>query len=348
MIRTARLLLALLLLSGCHQVRLERTTDIDEISRVLAGIPVAESSPLFHLTQSSHWMSHNAAMDASFARFQQTTLDPAKSWAAAEIPLSPDVIFYPFGGPDMAIPVALFPRAKEFILFGMEPPGSVITPGTMDTEKLPEAYGIIRSALSWYLTYTYFQTYQMDRWLRREHLGGAGPVMLVFLARSGATIKEMRTIEEAGARGMQIVFEHQGMLKTATYYQLDASNDGLARRPGFLAHVRSRGSRGTFLKAAACLPHYERFTVIRSFIARESALVLTDDAGLPYQDLVRENMSIKHYGRYVDTMPLFRACLQPDMVQAFKSGARPLPFEIGYNASVMRGRSSLVLATRIQ
>lgn len=339
------------LLLSCGQVRLERKSHFDDVARLLAGMELPEASPLYVQTSSPVWQEHHRLMDASFDRFAESSTEPMKTWAAAEIPQTPPVIFYPFGGPDMAIPLAMFPNSREFILFGMEPPGVPPEASSVQPAAMPEAYGVIRSALSWYLTYTYFQTYQMDKWLRRAHLGGAGPVILVFLVRSGARISDLKLIEPAGgsgAPGMQIDFEYNGMQKTVTYFQLDASNDGLARKPEFLPYIRSRGPRAAFLKAAACLPHYERFTAIRAFIAGESSMVLTDDAGIPYADLARERMSINHYGRYVETMPLFRGCLQPDMVKAFKAGSRPLPFEIGYNASVMRGRSSLVLARRIQ
>jgi hypothetical protein len=340
----------LILFAACGPVRLERKSHFDDVARLLAGMDLPEESPLYTQTKTEVWQEHHHAMDGAFARLGQSTIEPMKLWAAAEIPQAPRVVFYPFGGPDMAIPLALFGNTKEFILFGMEPTGIPPDMSMLQPDLMPEAYGVIRSALSWYLAYTYFQTYQMDRWLRRPHLGGAGPVILVFLARSGARIIDMKPVEPAegsGAPGIRIDFEYGGQRRVVTYFQADASNEGLARRPAFLQYIRSRGERATFLKAAACLPHYEKFSVIRSFIARESSLVLTDDAGMPYADLVRERMSIKHYGRYVDTMPLFRACLQPDLVAAFKAGARALPFEIGYNASVMRGRSSLVLATRI-
>lgn len=338
------------LLSCSQPVRVERKSHFDDAARLLAGMDLAEESPLYSQTTTGAWQQHHRAMNGSFERFAESSIKPMREWAEAEMPQVPSVIFYPFGGPDMAIPLALFPNSKEFILFGMEPPGVPPDMSMLQPDLMPEAYGVIRSALSWYLTYTYFQTYQMDRWLRRPHLGGAGPVILVFLARSGARIVDMRTVDPAegsGASGIRIEFEYRGANRSVTYFQADASNDGLARRPAFLSYVRSRGERAAFLKAAACLPHYDKFSTIRSFLARESALVLTDDAGMPYADLVRERMSIKHYGRYVDTMPLFRACLQPDLVAAFKAGARPMPFELGYNASVMRGRSSLVLATRI-
>jgi hypothetical protein len=330
---------------------LERKSHFDDVARLLAGMDLPEESPLYAHRQKQRCGRSTITLWTEPSRaLGQSTIEPMKLWAAAEIPQAPPVVFYPFGGPDMAIPLALFGNTKEFVLFGMEPTGIPPDMSMLQPDLMPEAYGVIRSALSWYLAYTYFQTYQMDRWLRRPHLGGAGPVILVFLARSGARIIDMKPVEPAegsGAPGIRIDFEYGGQRRVVTYFQADASNEGLARRPAFLQYIRSRGERATFLKAAACLPHYEKFSVIRSFIARESSLVLTDDAGMPYADLVRERMSIKHYGRYVDTMPLFRACLQPDLVAAFKAGARALPFEIGYNASVMRGRSSLVLATRI-
>jgi len=343
-------MLVALVLSACGPVRVERRSHFDDVARLLAGMEVPQESPIRSLSEAETWKEHNRAMDGSFARFTESSTLPMRTWAAHEIPVTPSVVFYPFGGPDMAIPMALFPNATEYILFGMEPPGAAPDASVLQPDLMPEAYAVIRSALSWYLTYTYFQTYQMDRWLRRAHLGGAGPVILVFLARSGARITDMRPVEPmegSGTHGMRIDFEYRGLRRTVTYFQIDASNEGLARKPGFLGYVRSRGPRVAFLKAAACLPHYEKFSVIRGFIARESAMILTDDAGLPYADMVRERMSILHYGRYVDTMPLFRACVQPDLVHAFKAGSRPLPFEVGYNASVMRGRSSLVLAKRI-
>lgn len=101
----------------------------------------------------------------------------------------------------------------------MESPGKQPDPASVyarDRIALASVFPTIRKSLAWFLNFTYFQTYQMDKWLRGRDLGGAGPVMMVFLARSGATITDVQEFQDPSAHGIRISFKEQEMTRPPT------------------------------------------------------------------------------------------------------------------------------------
>src|SRR6185295_4287526 len=111
---------------------------------------ISPQSDLYSLSQTPEWIEHQGAMNESFEQFKHVYQEKMSPWAASELAgPTPDVLFYPFGGPEILIPQILFPRSKEYILFGMEPTGTPPDPLTLGRERLPAAYATIRNALSW-------------------------------------------------------------------------------------------------------------------------------------------------------------------------------------------------------
>ncbi|MCE9598581.1 MAG: hypothetical protein K8S54_11485 [Spirochaetia bacterium] len=361
-----------LLVAFCNDLRPEQPGGIaDDTARFLAGMRIAESSPLYAKTQNDDWREHNREMDAAFAQFKTVYAESMREWSNKTIPEQPRVLFYPFGGPDQLIPQIIFHKSTEYILFGMEPVGSLADVNALNPAQLRDTYSIIRRALSWFLTYTYFQTYQMDRWLRGNNAGGAASVLMVFLARNDSRITLVVPVRidsngnlECLAReipdpdqckpvgnfsgtipGVRIYFSKDNIPRTVTYFSINANDDSLARQPQFLRYIRSRGERATFMKAASYLLYGSNFNIVKDFIARESEIILTDDAGLPHSVMDRKEMHLEYFGSYIEPMPMYRNLKQPELQKVFEH-ARDLPFEIGYTASWKRGYSSLILARK--
>jgi hypothetical protein len=273
-----------------------------------------------------------------------------------------------FGGPDFLYANAFFPNAETYILAGLEEPGEF--PNLDSVPKASLAYELtsLRSSFNSLFSYSFFKTREMRSTLYRRHLTGTIPVLYVFLARSGKTIKTVRMIELAPdgvlraadsgsgsapkanpdlARGVEITFTgSDGRLQTLYYFRTDLSNDGVARS-GFLKFCARYESGDSLLKSASYLPHSANFSEVRGFLLSHSAAILQDDTGVPLKHLDANSWAVKAFGRYVRPLSIFPGAYQPAMQHLFDNErAGPLPFSIGYR---WRDRSSsMILAERIQ
>src|SRR5579864_4931539 len=100
-------------------------------------------------------------------------------------------MFYMFSGPDFLYANAFYPKATTYVLSALEPPGSV-----PDLTRLPywavgsALYNVERSLAS-ILSFSFFITKQMKVDLHAGQISGTLPILYVFLARSGKTIREV-------------------------------------------------------------------------------------------------------------------------------------------------------------
>ena len=167
-------------------------------------------------------------------------------------------MFYMFSGPDFLYADAFYSKASTYVLSALEPPGSV-----PDLTKLPSGgvgaalYNVERS-LGSILSFSFFITKQMKVDLRAGQLNGTLPILYVFLARSGKTIKNVSPVALDGkgtayfanenpgpnaTRGVRIVFAgSDGVEKTLYYFSTDLSNPGVSglRLPEILRDARAR------------------------------------------------------------------------------------------------------------
>ncbi len=96
-----------------------------------------------------------------------------------------------FSGPDFLYANAFFPKAKTYV-HGRARTGRR-DPRPHHAARLDSAPDLtqLRNSLRWILQYSYFITSQMSSDLQRGRLTGTLPVLYVFLARSGKTIREV-------------------------------------------------------------------------------------------------------------------------------------------------------------
>jgi len=160
----------------------------------LAGMMPSADSPLMPLTRDPSWQRHAKFFDAAFAQLEQRQLSKIRAWAAANLAAPKPVVFYMFSGPDFLYADAFYSKATTYVLSALEPPGSV-----PDLTKLPRGevgaalYDVERSMGS-ILSFSFFITKQMKVDLRAGELSGTLPILYVFLARSGKTIREVSPV----------------------------------------------------------------------------------------------------------------------------------------------------------
>src|SRR6202000_1707179 len=124
-------------------------------------------------------------------------------------------------GPDFLYANAFYPSATTYVLSALEPPGSVPDLTKVTRSSVGAALSNVDHSLGSILSFSFFITKKMKVDLHEGQVTGAMPLLYVFLARSGKTIKNVSTValddkgtayfanDNPGAnavRGVRIVF----------------------------------------------------------------------------------------------------------------------------------------------
>jgi len=313
----------------------QAATDVNETARFLAGLPVSGNSELAPLTQGAAWKQHADYIGTAWAKLEARQLTKIEGWTGANLRKRDANVFYMFSGPDFLYANAFFPDARNYVLCGTEPVGSV-----PDVTKLDVGQALyhIEGALNSVLNYSFFQTKQMREDFSQADLQGTIPVLMVFLARSGKTIENVSMVQPHGVR-----IDFNG--GTLYYFSVDLSN-GSVERSGLLAFCRKLGRGDSLLKSASYLPPEDGFSAIRNFLLDQSDVIVEDDSGVPYRDFNPAQWQVRLYGNYQAPIDIFKQYFQPDLADAFAhSSPQGLPFGIGYRGWDPR-KSALIVAYR--
>jgi hypothetical protein len=329
----------------------------NDTARFLAGLPVAAESPLAALSKDPSWQEHARNFDSAFEQVEHSQLAHIRAWSAANLTASRPTMFYMFGGPDFLYANSFFPRAKTYVLSGLEQVGAVPDLTTLRGSLGPDLSKLRRS-LRWILQYSYFITSQMGSDLYSGRLNGVLPVLYVFLARSGMTIENVTFVRldddgavqpeldgprRAPARGVKIAFSgSDGEVRTLYYFSTNLANDGVDKSK-FLVFCATLAPGDSLVKSASYLLHGRGFSKVREFLLANSAVMVQDDTGIPLSYYEAEKWELHPFGHYVGPIAVFRGMYQKKYAELFKE-SQPIDFGIGYRWRP--NQSNLLLAVK--
>ncbi len=318
----------------------------DDIAHFIAGMAPSPNSPLAALTGEAEWKKHAAFFNSSWKTFEDHQLSKVHVWSAENVKQERPVLFYMFSGPDFLYANAFFPNAKTVIMSGLEPSGGIPQLSDLSSRSLGRELGAVRGALGNLLKHSYFITSEMGSQLYRSRLSGTLPIIYMFLARSGMTIRDVSLVAldkdgkvhpqeepglESSAKGAKIVFAgSDGSERTLYYLRTDLSNKGVAGS-GFLQFCQSFGTGDSFIKSASYLLHNSGFSEVRDFLLKNSAAIVQDDTGIPVKYLNAPDWQLRPFGTYLRPIREFSHNDQPKLVELFKrERPAPLSFTVGY------------------
>jgi hypothetical protein len=319
------------------------TATADDSARFLAGMPPSAGSPLEPLTRDPAWQRHAKFFDSAFAQLDQRQLSKIRAWADANLAAPRPTMFYMFSGPDFLYADAFYSKANTYVLAALEPVGSI--------SDLARSYGAIgptlhhvEHSLSSILSFSFFITQQMKLDLHAGQVSGTLPILYVFLARSGKTIRDVGLVaidengtihpadDESGrnvTHGVKILFAgSDGQERTLYYFSTDLSNAG-ARSSGFLKFCDTLSPGNSLLKSASYLLHSSNFTTVRNWLLANSATIIQDDSGIPLAYFGSKQWRLFPFGRYLGPIDRFPGRYQPQYSELFMR-AQPVDFGIGY------------------
>jgi len=337
-------LAAAVLLAATLPGRAADTVTANDTARFLAGMLPSAESPLTPLTKEPAWQHHARFLDNSFAQLEQHQLSKIRIWSDTNLAAPRPTMFYMFSGPDFLYADAFYPKATTYVLSALEPPGSV-----PDLMKLPRgglglALNNVEHSMGSILNFSFFITKLMKVDLRAGQLNGTLPILYVFLARSGKTIRDVSPValddkgtayfanENPGpnaTHGVRIVFAGgDGEQKTLYYFSTDLSNGGV-KSSGFLKFCATLAPGNSLIKSASYLLHAGNFSTVRDFILANSATIVQDDSGIPLNDYNPKKWRFFPFGRYAGPIDKFPGRYQPSYAELFRR-SQPMDFGIGY------------------
>jgi hypothetical protein len=346
-----------MLFAAAASVRAQTVT-ADDTAKFLAGMTPSADSPLMPLTTDPYWQRHAKFFDSAFGQLEQRQLSRIRAWADTNLAAPRPTMFYMFSGPDFLYADAFYGKATTYVLSALEPPGFVPDFSRQPRFAVAAALYNVERSLGSILSFSFFITKQMKVDLHAGEISGTLPILYVFLARSGKTIKEVAPValdadgivhvgnESAGrnpARGVRITFtgdEH--VEKTLYYFSTDLSNSGV-RASGFLKFCATLAPGNSLLKSASYLLHSGNFTAVRDFLLANSATVIQDDSGIPLAYYNSKKWRFFPFGRYAGPIENFPGRYQQSYAELFRR-AQPMGFGIGYRWRT--NESNLLLSVR--
>jgi len=330
----------------------------DDTARFLAGMPLGSDSPLIQLTRDASWQEHAKLFDDTWKGLDERQLSNIHAWTAENIADPRPVLFYFFSGPDFLYANAFFPAADTYVLAALEPVGRIPDVARLPRGLLPSTLHHLESSLGNILKLSYFITLDMDSKLRQTQLNGTLPVLYVFLARSGKTIRDVSyvnlkddgTVEAVTGtgteKGVKITFSgSDGHVRTLYYFSTNLSNKGVRGSGSFLKFCGGLGTGDAFVKSASYLLHGDEFSEVRNFLLAHSAAILQDDTGVPVSDFKPDLWDLRPYGTYTSPIGMFRHNFQSKLKGLYQNGhPEPINFGVGYKFKV--NQSNLLLAVR--
>ena len=337
-------LAAALFFAAAMPVRATDTVTADDTARFLAGMAPSAGSPLTPLTREPSWQRHAKFFDNAFGQLEQRQLAKIRSWTETHLAAPRPTMFYMFSGPDFLYADAFHSKASTYVLSALEPVGSVPDLSRLPPGGIGSALYSVERSLGSILSFSFFITKQMKTDLQAGKLSGTLPILYVFLARSGKTIREVSPIalDDKGAayfanenpgpnatRGVRILFAgSDGVERTLYYFSTDLSNSGV-RVSGFLKFCATLAPGNSLLKSASYLLHSPNFTTVRGFILANSATIIQDESGVPLAFYDPKKWRFFPFGRYAGPIDEFPGRYQPAYAELFRR-SEPIDFGIGY------------------
>ena len=327
----------------------------------LAGMPLPKNSPLAPLTDDPAWQEHSAYFEGAFAKLNSRQLIKLHNWQANYLPASKEnfpVVYYMFSGPDFLYVDQFFPNASVYIMCGKESMGP--PPDPLRINDLGSAFHNLEGAMYSSLTTSYFITKEMKVDLQQQNLNGPLPILYVFLARGGKSIKEVTYISldgggnvhesrpgSGGTPGVRINYEDQrtGRDQTLYYFTTDISDGGISGSPGFMNFCNHFGVGASFLKSSSYLMFESGFAKVRNFILDHSQIIVQDDSGIPISSFNPSKWNLRLFGTYLGPIELFKQHDQPALHELFAT-SNPQPMTIGFGYQFNFHRANLIVAER--
>ncbi len=337
-----------------HQAASDATHDAvaTDVARVLAGLAPFDAARYQTATSRPAWQAYREEIGRNWSRLDRERLAPMRAWSGREVAAAAgpcDTLFYPFGGPDLLNAYVLFPECSRYLLFGLEPVGTMPSLEGEDPRGVDSLVTELRTSLSDVFVRDYFITREMMTELKTQEVNGTLPLLLAFLARLDARIVDVRmespwaeitaVANPAPVQGPSAGAPRKPPQRPTsvtirfTTASLEPGPDGVLRaRANGERRVRQAGGAPDVSRAACALYDAPQVGVVSasrqpvlegaSAVLEHSRAVLQDDTGVPFRFFDRNTWQLTLFGKYSSPVKDFNYGAQPDLEAAYREQRR--------------------------
>lgn len=321
-------------------------SEANDLARFLAG---KSNDKYAALQTSDYYKNYSATTEQTWDALHSRTINPIKEWCQTNIPAfynDTTTLVYPFGGPDMIFAMTFFPKAKDYVIMGLEKPGELCAPDELSETELHQYLDSLAYSMRYVNKYGFFIAAQMAESFRNKNMDGTIHVVLYSLALNDCIITNHRNIyiddhgdvkENDGSvknhpYGWELSFRQPGDPRTRTvkYIRMDLSDEMIKGKMEFPFFLNSIKQKICYMKSASYLMQSVEFDVVRKLLLDQFDRILQDESGFAYGRLIKD-YDVKLFGSYTRPLKSFSIFKQEDLMEALE-GYPPLPFKIGYAA----------------
>lgn len=331
---------------------------LNELAYLISGKGFDSSKILAQYFLSNTFKNHEKTFQTKWDSFQKNRISKLVNFQQNELINEvgkTEILFYPFSGPDILHAQLFFPDAKQYVLMGLEPVGSL--PVFEHKEDKPDSMSIyydkINKSLHAILNYSFFRTISMSNDLKNQDVDGTLHLLLLFLNRQKNSICSVKpfVLDTSGninyqkdflllkkinslEKGIEIKFTTSaGEQKLLHYFSIDLSNAAYSKNKSVVYYLNKLNPTTTYLKGASYLMHNPNFSLVRDYILNTVKQVVQDDSGISFRFFEQSGKwNYSFYGDYVKPIKLFASRYQKDLDSMYKKqGSKPLGFGLGYN-----------------
>jgi hypothetical protein len=335
-----------------------KSDSLDELAFLISGKDYQNSKILSSYFNNNSFKFHEKIFQTKWDSFQKNRITKLISFQQKELNNEvgkTETLFYPFSGPDILHAQLFFPDAKQYVLMGLEPVGSL--PVFEHPEDKPDSmsiyYNKINKSLHAILNYSFFRTISMSNDLKNQDVDGTLHLLLLFLNRQNNSICSVKpfVLDSSGnlnyqkdflqlkkinsmEKGTEIKFTTSGgEQKLLHYFSIDLSNGAYSKNKSVINYLNKLNPTTTYLKGASYLMHNPNFSLIREYILNTVKNVVQDDSGISFRYFEQSGKwNYSFYGEYVKPIKLFATRYQKDLDSMYKKqGSKSLGFGLGYN-----------------
>lgn len=333
--------------------------DYSDLSKILAGMKVDSTNDFKAVALDESFLEHSLRMDSSFKQLEDGRLKSITEWRQSEfgdIQENAPVIFYPFSGPDFLHVHRFFPKSNKYIMFGLEPIGTITALNCIPQEYLASFFNEVNNSIADVIRLSFFFTLDMSKDFGSLYLNGTLPVLLLFVARTGHDIVDIKpfAIDANGKvvyqdifkylrgpasynHGAEIRFVEKGKkeIKTIQYFAVDVSDQKIQSNDNARLYFESLDKNlVTMIKSASYLMHYETFSFIRNIVLNKSNFIIQDGSSVAYRYFNKDVWDVQLYGVYNGPIPIFSSMYEPDLKKAYSElEVKNVPFQYGYGST---------------
>ncbi len=333
-------------------------TNKTDYARFIAGLP-CYSQKYIAIQQKLFYQDHLKVMNKILHHIQDSSINKINDFVnEKKLTELIDTItcFYPFGGPDFLFANVFYPYAKNYVLMGLEKPGTIPDLTLKSEEEIKGLLNHLKECLLYLNKSGYFVTAHMSKDFSKSMLNGTIHPVLLFAAYQGYKVCSIKNgyINKLGVfveynnkndreyyNGYRLsLIDSSQNIQNVYYFSSDIADYKIKSKNWFVPFVKSFGKCNSYLKSASYIPAHKNFSVVRNLILLNSNKIIQDDTGIPFKILnEKSKWDLDFWGTYTMTIKDLSWGFQPDLKDAVSKSDnnKKLPFRISYNGNYGEG-----------